>query len=237
VAEPAPVLEVDRLTAGYGGLPVVREASFTVARGQVVSILGPNGAGKSTLLKGVFGLIDRLGGTVRLMGRDISRLRPDQMVGLGMGYVPQTENVFPSLTVDENLRMGAYLHRAQIPRRREEVLAVFGDLRGALSRRAGTLSGGQRNMLAMARGLMAAPQVLLLDEPTAGLAPQVAAEVWRKVRQIAAAGTAVALVEQNVAMALQYSDYAYVLVGGTNRYEAPSREAEREDLGAMFLGT
>jgi ABC-type branched-subunit amino acid transport system ATPase component len=233
---PEPVLHVAGLTVGYGRHPVVTDASLAAAPGQIVALLGPNGAGKSTLLKGIFGLIERHAGSVHLAGRDLTHRRPDEIAGLGMSYVPQVENVFPSLTVEENLRMGAYLRPREAARRMEEVLALFPDLRTALRRRAGVLSGGQRNMLAMARGLMLRPQVLLLDEPTAGLAPLVAEQVWQKVEEVAATGTAVVIVEQNVLAALTHSHFAYVLVGGRHRYAGPSAEVARQDLGAMFLG-
>jgi branched-chain amino acid transport system ATP-binding protein len=233
---PEAVLEVEGLSAGYGRHAVVHDVSLRAHAGQVVALLGPNGAGKSTLLKGIFGLIERHVGQIRLKGQDVTHLGSDRLAALGLGYVPQQDNVFPSLTVDENLRMGAYLRPKEVPRRREEVLALFPDLAAALRRRAGTLSGGQRNMLAIARGLMLSPSVLLLDEPTAGLAPLVTEQVWQKVAEVAGSGTAVVVVEQNVLQALQHSDFAYVLVNGRHRYAGTSPEVARQDLGAMFLG-
>lgn len=231
-----PVLLVSRLTAGYDQLPIIEDVSLAVAAGEVVAILGPNGAGKSTLLKAAYGLIDRHGGTVQVAGQDVSRLRADEMTGHGMSYVPQVENVFANLTVEENLRMGAFLKPKEFPGRRDEILDLFPALRDPLKRKAGTLSGGQRNMLAMARGMMITPLVLLLDEPTAGLAPMIAGQVWEKTKEIAAAGTAVVIVEQNVVEALTYSDRAYILVAGQNRFDGTVEVCKREDLGAMFLG-
>ncbi len=230
-------LVIERLSAGYGGGPIVKEVSLLAAAGQVTVVLGPNGAGKSTMLKAAMGLVSRMGGTVTVNGRDVTRLPPESIVVAGMSYTPQVDNVFPSLTVDENLRMGAYVRPHDLQERREEVLTLFPMLREARRRRARTLSGGQRNMLALARALMLNPAVLLLDEPTAGLAPLVAREVWRRVRAVADSGVAVVVVEQNVRSALENSDYAYILVSGRNRYQSTSAEAlQEEGLGRMFLG-
>lgn len=234
---PATALIIDHLSAGYGAAPIVKEVSLTARAGQVTVILGPNGAGKSTLLKAAMGLVARTSGRVSLVGRDVTRLSPEAIVVAGMSYTPQVDNVFPSLTVDENLRMGAYVRPHTLVERREEVLTLFPMLMDARHRRARTLSGGQRNMLALARALMLDPAVLLLDEPTAGLAPLVAREVWQRIRAVAGAGVAVVVVEQNVRSALENSDYAYILVSGRNRYESSSAEAlQEEELGRMFLG-
>jgi branched-chain amino acid transport system ATP-binding protein len=235
--EASAVLEVEGFSAGYGSVPVVSDIRLNASAGAVTVILGPNGAGKSTLLKGIAGLIPRLGGRVHVAGRDVSRLAAEAIVAAGMSYMPQVDNVFPSLTVEENLRMGAYLRTAGLRERMDEVLTLFPMLRVALAKRAGALSGGQRNMLALARGLMLDPHVLLLDEPTAGLAPAMAQEVWKQIRLVAEQGAAVVVVEQNVRTALAHSDYAYVLVSGRNRHEAPSAAlADGVDLGEMFLG-
>lgn len=230
-------LVVEGFSAGYTSVPVVSDVALQVKAGTVSVILGPNGAGKSTLLKGIAGLIPRLAGRVVLGGRNVSRLGTEAIVAAGMSYMPQVDNVFPSLTVAENLRMGAYLRQSGVSERMDQALALFPMLRDALGKRAGALSGGQRNMLALARGLMLDPKVFLLDEPTAGLAPVMAQEVWKQVRVVADQGTAVVVVEQNVRTALSHSDYAYVLVSGKNRYEAPSVTVlEEADLGEMFLG-
>lgn len=236
VSRSDPVLRVEGFSAGYGSVPVVRGVDIVARAGTVCVILGPNGAGKSTLLKGVVGLIARLGGRVHVKDRDITRLAAEAIVAAGVSYVPQVDNVFASLTVAENLRMGAYLRSTGVQQRLDEVLSLFPMLRDALGKSAGALSGGQRNMLALARGLMLDPHVLLLDEPTAGLAPIMAQEVWQQVRIVAGQGTAVIVVEQNVRTALAHSDYTYVLVSGKNRYEAASSAAQEIDLGALFLG-
>lgn len=234
---PDAVLRVDGLTAGYGPVPIVREVSLQVQAGQIVAVLGPNGAGKSTLLKATFGYLKPRGGRVLLRGDDVTGLAPEELVSRGIGYVPQVGNVFPTLTVRENLEMGAYLRRGGERERIDAVVSMFPDLGRALDRRAGTLSGGQRSMLAMGRGLMLDPAVLLLDEPTAGLAPEFTGEVWRQIKRVAAAGTAVVVVEQNATAALQAADWAYVLVAGRNRHDDRACALlENPDLGSMFLG-
>lgn len=231
------VLSAEGITAGYGPVPIVHEASLRAEAGQIVAVLGPNGAGKSTLLKAIFGYLKPRSGRVLLRGADVTGLAPEALVSRGAGYVPQVGNVFPSLTVRENLEMGAYLRRGGVRERLDAVLAIFPDLGKALERRAGTLSGGQRSMLAMGRGLMLDPAVLLLDEPTAGLAPEYTGEVWRQMKRIAAAGTAVVVVEQNATAALQSADWAYVLVAGRNRHDDRAAALlDNPDLGRMFLG-
>ncbi len=236
-APPDTVLRVEGVTAGYGPVPIIQDVSIRAAAGQVVAILGPNGAGKSTLLKAVFGYLKPRAGRVLLRDAEITGLAPEDLVSRGIGYVPQLGNIFVSLTVHENLEMGAYLRRSALRERLEAVLEMFPHLRAALERRAGTLSGGQRSMLAMGRGLMLDPAVLLLDEPTAGLAPEYTGEVWRQVKRVAASGTAVVVVEQNATAALQAADWAYVLVGGRNRYDDRAAALlENPDLGHMFLG-
>lgn len=234
---PGDTLVVREFSCGYQSVPVVEGVSLKAGRGQVVAVLGPNGAGKSTLLKGVMGLNRRFRGSVALEGQETRRLSPEKIVAAGISYVPQVDNVFPNLSVDENLRMGAFLHPGSFRERRQDVVALLPVLAEKARRKAGTLSGGQRNMLALGRALMLEPKVLLLDEPTAGLAPAIAAEVWKKIRQIADAGACVVVVEQNVEFALQGSDYVYVLVSGKNRLEMPSTEAIGNDaLGAAFMG-
>lgn len=231
------VLSAEGITAGYGPVPIVQGASLRAEAGQIVAILGPNGAGKSTLLKAIFGYLKPRAGRVLLRGLDVTGLAPEALVSRGASYVPQVGNIFPSLTVRENLEMGAYLRRGGVRERLDAVLAIFPDLGNALERRAGTLSGGQRSMLAMGRGLMLDPAVLLLDEPTAGLAPEYAGEVWRQLKRIATAGTAVVVVEQNATAALQSADWAYVLVAGRNRHDDRAAALlDNPDLGRMFLG-
>lgn len=234
---PNPVLHAERVTAGYTQVPIVHEVSIQVNAGQIVTILGPNGAGKSTLLKALFGYLKPRTGRVLLRGTDVTGLSPENLVSQGIGYVPQVRNVFGTLTVRENLDMGAYLRRSGVPERIETVLGMFPDLRKALDRRASTLSGGQRSMLAMGRGLMLDPAVLLLDEPTAGLAPEFIGEVWRQVKRIAESGTAIIVVEQNATAALQAADWAYILVAGRNRHDGRASDLlVSPELGRMFLG-
>jgi len=234
---PNGVLRVEGITAGYGPVPIVHEVSVSAEAGQIVAILGPNGAGKSTLLKAIFGYLKPQAGHVFLQGAEVTGLAPEALVSRGIGYVPQVGNVFPTLTVRENLEMGAYLRNSGIQERVDAVLNIFPDLGKALERRAGALSGGQRSMLAMGRGLMLDPTVLLLDEPTAGLAPEYTREVWRQIKRVAESGTAVMVVEQNATAALQAADWAYVLVAGRNRHvDRADTLLQNPDLGRMFLG-
>ena len=236
-SQPDVVLRAEGITAGYGPVPIVQDVSISAKAGQIVAILGPNGAGKSTLLKTIFGYLKPRSGRLFLRGADVTGLAPEELVSRGIGYVPQVGNVFPGLTVRENLEMGAYLRRGDVRAQLDGVLTMFPDLGRALERRAGTLSGGQRSMLAMGRGLMLDPVALLLDEPTAGLAPEYIGEVWRQVKRVAASGTSIIVVEQNATAALQAADWAYVLVAGRNRHaDKASALLDNPDLGRMFLG-
>lgn len=230
------VLRLDGLTAGYGKTPIVRDLSARVNLGQVVALVGPNGAGKSTALKATFGLLGRVGGRVLLDEEEVAGWPPHRLAREGMAYVPQVENVFPSMSVQENLEIGAFVRDKGVRERIDEVLDIFPDLAKAAGRRAGTLSGGQRNMLGMARALMPDPKVVLLDEPTAGLSPAYVDVVWRQVRRIADQGTAVLVVEQNVDRALRSSDWVYVLVAGTNRLDRAPGDFAGMDLASIFLG-
>jgi len=236
---PLALLDAVGVAAGYGSSPIVRDVSLGVGPGEVVSIIGPNGSGKSTLLKALTGLLTPLRGTVTLAGEDVTRLRTDERVRRGLGYVPQTNDVFATLTVAENLDMGGYLlDRRAVAARRDEVLDLLPALAPLLRRNAGKLSGGERKMLAIARVLMPRPRMLVLDEPTAGLSPRLAAELLRDhVRRLATAGTAVLLVEQRATAALEISRWAYVLVAGEVRLAGPASELlARADIGDVFLG-
>ena len=235
----SPALDVRGLAAGYSTVPVVVDIDVQVRLGQVVTILGPNGAGKSTLLKALTGRLRPSAGTVRLNGEDITGLSGDRLARKGLGYVPQTRDVFETLTVSENLEMGGYL----LPRRGvaadvERVLAQLPALSPLLGRTVRSLSGGERKLLGIARSLMLEPRVPLLDEPTASLAPAPARAVLdTHVRQLAGAGTAILLVEQRAHDALKIADWAYVMIGGRVRISASGAELlEREDVGEMFLG-
>ena len=234
----APHLKVTDLVAGYvRGLPVVHGVSIAVDRREIVTLIGPNGAGKSTLLKAIAGLVSREGGHVRLDGRDVTALPAHEVVSSGIGFVPQTGNVFTTLTVHENLKVGAHVIRGSLNERLERAYALFSPLAERRGLRARTLSGGERQMLAIARALMTEPTLLMLDEPTAGLAPRVVDEVFRQLRGLAEAGIAVLMVEQNAKAALRVSDRGYVLTEGKNRFAGPARLLlEDPGVADAFLG-
>jgi len=231
------VLEVAHLDAGYGALQVLFDVSLHVQEAEQVLIFGPNGAGKSTLIKALVGLLEVSRGRVSLRGRDLTHLPPEAVVRLGVGYVPQTDNVFPSLSVEENLEMGAVLLRRG---KRERVQAMFERFPALADKRrqpARTLSGGQRQMLAMARALLPEPNLLLLDEPSAGLAPRLVEEMFRTVAGISALGVAVLMVEQNAKQALAHVHRGYVMDNGRVRFEGEARQLlAREDIGELYLG-
>ena len=232
-----PILHVEGLTAGYGGAPVIEGVAIDARLGQLTVMVGPNGAGKSTLMKAIAGVVRPSGGRVVLNGSDVTGRAPERLVVLGMSYVPQLANVFPSLTIAENLEMGGYVRKAGTRERAAELLEMFPDLRAARRRPARTLSGGQRTMLAIARGLMLDPKTLLLDEPTAGLSPKIEGAVWDRILAIRASGVAVVVVEQNTRRALRHADRAYVLVNGRNRLEGTGQElSDTERLAAIYLG-
>ena len=227
------------VTAGYGGDPVIRDISVSAAPGEVVSLVGPNGSGKSTLLKSLVGIVRISSGTVRFGDQDITNQPPEEIARAAVGYVPQVDDVFGSLTVKENLEMGGYLlHRRQVAERVERVVAIFPRLGGMLGRGASKLSGGERKMLAMGRVLMLDPGLFLLDEPTANLAPKVAAELLEEhVRRLAASGASVLIVEQRARAVLAISDRTYVLGGGEVRMEGtPAELSGRPDFVESFLG-
>jgi branched-chain amino acid transport system ATP-binding protein len=212
----AAILDVQAITAGYGGPPIISDVSLRAARGKLTALVGPNGAGKSTFIKVVAGLIKPTEGRVRLDGTDVTGVPAQLLVRRGISYVPQVSNVFPTLTVLENLEMGAYTRRHGVKQKIDELCGMFPDLHPALKRQARTLSGGQRTMLAIARGLMLDPQVLLLDEPTAGLAPKFIDAVWEQVLTVRKLNVAVIIVEQNTRRTLTHADWAYVMVLGRN---------------------
>jgi branched-chain amino acid transport system ATP-binding protein len=239
VEEQAPVLAADDIVAGYApGVDVLRGCSLEVRPGEVVGVIGPNGAGKSTLIKAVFGLLRVRGGTVRLRGEDVTGRPAHELVRRGVGYVPQLQNVFSTLTVEENLRMGVYLRPKDQARRVaavEELFPVLADRRG---QKAGAMSGGERQMLAMARALMMEPQLLLLDEPSAGLSPLHQDHVFEQCRTINSAGVAVLMVEQNARRCLQLCDRGYVLDQGRNAYTGTGTALlHDEKVIELYLGT
>ena len=234
-----PLLRAEGVVAGYRpDSPILHGVSAEVGRGEVVTVIGPNGAGKSTLVKAIAGLVAVSAGSIRLAGDEIANTPAHRLPARGIAYVPQTGNVFGSLTVHENLRVGAApLPRRAAARRFDAAYAAFPVLGERRDRKAHILSGGQRQMLALARALIPEPALILLDEPTAGLAPRAAAEALDLVRGLAARGVAVLMVEQNARAALGVSDRGYVLVEGRNRLEGgAARIAANPDLGGVFLG-
>ncbi|MFF6881154.1 MULTISPECIES: ATP-binding cassette domain-containing protein [unclassified Streptomyces] len=237
--EQAPVLAADEIVAGYvPGVDVLRGCSVEVRPGEVVGVIGPNGAGKSTLVKAVFGLLRVRGGTVRLRGEDVTGQPAHELVRRGVGYVPQLQNVFPTLTVEENLRMGVYLRPKDHTRRVAAVEELFPLLADRRKQKAGAMSGGERQMLAMARALMMEPQLLLLDEPSAGLSPLHQDHVFDRCRMINSAGVAVLMVEQNARRCLQLCDRGYVLDQGRNAYSGTGTALlHDEKVIELYLGT
>jgi ABC-type branched-subunit amino acid transport system ATPase component len=230
-------LDVQGLTAGYGGPPIVENVSLRAHRGAITAIVGPNGAGKSTLLKAIAGVITAKAGTVAVEGRDATGLPSEKLVRRGIAYVPQVANVFPQLSVQENLEMGGYSRKQGLRERADELYQLFPDLKIAHRRHAETLSGGQRTMLAMARGLMVDPAVLLLDEPSAGLSPKFQSAVWERIEQVRATNVAVVVVEQNTRETLRHAQWAYVLVLGKNRLEGRGQDLlHNDEVVKLYVG-
>ena len=211
-------LQGEGLCGGYGGADILHGCDIGVDKGEVAVVVGPNGAGKSTAMKGLFGLLDLRQGSVELDGRDISHLPPQERVTLGMGFVPQNANVFTSMTVEENLEMGAFIRQDDFRPTMEQVFSLFPVLGQKRAQPAGELSGGQRQQVAVGRALMTQPSVLMLDEPTAGVSPIVMDELFDRIIEIAKTGIAILMVEQNARQALEIADRGFVLVQGQNRY-------------------
>ena len=233
------VVDVQSVTAGYlPGINILHDTNLTARQGEIVGIIGPNGAGKSTLLKAIFGLVKVRDGRVLLHGDDITNLRANELVAKGVGFVPQTENVFPTLSIEENLQMGLYQRPKAYPERLAFVLEVFPALKDRLKQRAGSLSGGERQMVAMSRALMMEPHVLLLDEPSAGLSPVRQDDAFIRVSDINKAGVTVVMVEQNARRCLQICDRAYVLDQGRDAYTGTGRELLHDPkVISLYLGT
>ncbi|MCY4640995.1 MAG: ABC transporter ATP-binding protein [Chloroflexi bacterium] len=231
------LLEVDGVSSGYGSVTIVRDVSLSLDRGELATIIGPNGAGKSTLLKAIFGLLPVTAGAVRLDGAEVTHASPSRMVGLGVSFVPQTDNVFPSLTIRENLEMGGYRRRGDLEERLGEVISLFPELQHRPGDAASKLSGGQRQALAIGRALMLDPAVLLLDEPTAALSPARRGEIFERLLAVRATGVALLLVEQNAREALAISDRGYLIVDGRKAHEEPGPAMlDNAEVGRMFLG-
>jgi len=231
------VLEADGIVTGYGEVDILHGVSIRVDKDEIVAVIGPNGAGKSTLMKAVFGLLEVRKGKVLLDGTDVTNLAPQLIVRKGVCYVPQSENVFPSLTIEENLEMGAFIRKDDYRKRLEEVYGLFPDLAERPHTRAGKLSGGQRQMLAFARALMLDPRLLLLDEPTASISPRMVDDILAKIRDINRTGVSILIVEQNAREALSLCHRGYVLVMGRNGLEGSGQSLlDSEDVGRLYLG-
>ncbi|MGY4878645.1 ABC transporter ATP-binding protein [Vreelandella aquamarina] len=232
-----PLLEARDVHGGYGSMNILNGVNMTLEADEVGVIVGPNGAGKSTMLKAIFGLLNVNQGDILLHGEPIQNLAPNKLVQRGMGFVPQEKNVFPSLSVEENLEMGAFLKPANVKRMLAQVYEFFPPLKEKRRQPAGELSGGQRQMVAMGRALMAEPTLLLLDEPTAGLSPLYMNEIFDRVKKINAAGVGILMVEQNAKQALAIADKGFVLAAGQNRF-TDTGEALLADpeVAKSFLG-
>ena len=231
------VLSLNNLYAGYGQTEVLHDMSIFVNPNEIVAIIGPNGAGKSTAMKSVLGLLTINSGNVELNGKDITNTPAAEVVRLGISYVPQTQNVFVNLSVQENLEMGAWTRPLGIRERLAEMFELFPDLGEKRNQAAGSLSGGQRQMVAMAKALMVDAKILLLDEPTAGLSPKYRGEIFTTIQKIKSTGVPILIVEQNAKQALGVADRGYVLVDGANRYTGIGKELlENREIARMFLG-
>lgn len=231
------VIELQDVYGGYGDTEILHGVSLKVDPGQIVVVIGPNGAGKSTAMKSVFGLLRLTKGKVLLDGENITNTPPEQVVRKGVCYVPQTENIFPSLTVEENLEMGAYVRQDNYRPRLNEIFELFPPLAEKRKQSAGTLSGGQRQMVAMGKALMLEPKILLLDEPTAGLSPKFRGEIFSIVKKINSLGTPILMVEQNAKQALSIANQGYVLVDGQNKFFGSGQDLlDDPDVAEMFLG-
>jgi branched-chain amino acid transport system ATP-binding protein len=233
------VVDVQNLTAGYlPGVNILNGANLYADKGELIGIIGPNGAGKSTLLKAIFGLVKVREGSINLNGENITGLKPNQLVSKGVGFIPQTNNVFPSLTIEENLQMGIFQEPNKYDERLEFVVSIFEELGKRLKQRAGSLSGGERQMVAMGRALMMDPAVLLLDEPSAGLSPVRQDEAFLRVSEINKAGVTCIMVEQNARRCLQISDRGYVLDQGKDAVMGTGRELLNDpQVIGLYLGT
>lgn len=231
------ILKIESVHSGYGKMTVLENINLSVHRGEFVVVIGPNGAGKSTLLKTVFGFVDLHRGKVFCGGEEITGFRPEEVSQRGVAYVPQESNIFPSLTVLENLEMGAILHEKSARARLDGVFQKFPRLQERRGQNAGTLSGGERQMLAMGCGLMIEPRLMLLDEITGGLAPILVAGLFEAVREIHREGTSILMVEQSARKALEVSERGYILEGGKIKGEAPSQDLLRnEEVMKHYLG-
>ncbi|QFT33877.1 ABC transporter ATP-binding protein [Roseibium porphyridii] len=231
------LLSMDKITGGYGEADILQDVTIHVDQDEIVVIVGPNGAGKSTAMKSVFGLLNIRGGKMLFDGDDITGWAPNRIVQRGICYVPQVDNIFREMTIHENLEMGGFLKQGDLSAAYDRVYALFPDLKERRKTLAGSLSGGQRQMVAMGRSLMLDPKLLLLDEPTAGLSPKYMEQIFQICRDVRDTGVAILLVEQHAKQALAFADRGYVLAAGKNRHEGSGGEllADRE-VAEMFLG-
>jgi len=231
------VLSAKGMTGGYGGADIIHDCTITVEQGEIAVVVGPNGAGKSTAMKAVFGMLNLRRGTVRLGGRDITNVSPQDRVAKGMGFVPQNSNIFTSMTVEENLEMGAFIRNDDISETMAQVYDLFPILKERRRQAAGELSGGQRQQVAVGRALMTRPKVLMLDEPTAGVSPIVMDELFDRILEIARTGLPVLMVEQNARQALEIADKGFVLVQGRNAHTGSGKDLlADEEVRKSFLG-
>ena len=230
-------LSCTSMTGGYGGEDIIKNCNIEVDKGQISVIVGPNGAGKSTAMKAMLGMIALKSGSIILNGKNISSYSPQKRVAAGIAFVPQSMNIFSELTVEENLEMGAFLRSDDIQETISEIYELFPAMREKRNQLAGELSGGQRQQVAVSRALMTKPEVLMLDEPTAGVSPIVMDEIFDRILQIKNNGVAIVIVEQNAKQALNIADFGYVLVGGENKYEGHGHELlNDQDVRKSFLG-
>ena len=230
-------LSCTNMTGGYGGEDIIHGCDIEVDRNQIVVIVGPNGAGKSTAMKAMLGMISLKEGSLKLDGLDISKLTPQDRVAAGIAFVPQTMNIFSELTVEENLEIGAFLREDNVRETIEEIYNLFPAMKDKRNQLAGELSGGQRQQVAVSRALMTRPQVLMLDEPTAGVSPIVMKEIFERIITIKNSGVAIVIVEQNAKQALNIADFGYVLVGGENKFSGEGQELlNNQEVRKSFLG-
>lgn len=231
------MLRLESVTAGYTDENIIHEVTMEVEVGEIATIIGPNGSGKSTLMKSVFGLTRMRGGRVRFQGQDVTGKRPDELVRLGLAYVPQERNVFSSLTVKENLEMGGVSLAGEMDERLESVLELFPKLAERLGQRAGTLSGGEQKMLAVGRAMVTRPSLLMLDEPSAVLSPKVMGQLFAEIEEINRMGVTILMVEQNARKALAISDRGYILEMGRNRFQGPAKSLlDNPEVCSSYLG-
>ena len=231
------ILKIEDITVGYTEVEILQGVHIKVKSGEIVSVIGPNGAGKSTLLKAIFGVLKPKDGHIILKDEDITGLKPDKIARKGISYVPQLDNVFPSLTIHENFEMGAFIRKDDYSERLEEVYHLFPILKGRKRQKTGQLSGGQRQMVAMGRALMLDPEILLLDEPSAGLAPLIVADIFEKIKEINASGVSVIIVEQNAREALRMAHHGYILAMGKNVLDDSGQALlANDEVGRLYLG-